>query len=147
MDTFYNYKILPTHKVFLQYYRGKVNFDAAVSGMAFLTSDKQYDSSFNSIVDFREAVLQFEEKDAEKFIEFLHNIKAVTHSRRIAFLTDTPNQVVLLSLFTSFAANIASHNIFSTIEASLDWVGIHKDLTSIFQNELDNLKNKPKPIA
>jgi hypothetical protein len=147
MDSVFGYKILPEQKLLLQYFKGMVNIDVTIASLSKLSNDNSFNSSFNSIVDFRDAFLQFEEKDAAKFIEFLQKQNIFNPNKKIAFLTDTPNQVVLLTLFSAFAQNFNLLNkIFSTLEISLHWIPIDENDKSLIINEFSLLKKFSGPL-
>lgn len=147
MSSYYKHKILSKQRIFLQYFKGIVNFNTIVIVMNKVMSDKSFDPSFNSIVDFRDAHIDFDEIEVERFVDILNKQNALNKYRRAALLTNTPNQVVFLSMYTSLTEkNIVNYKIFSTIESSLQWIEINKESETFIRKELENLRKSPEQI-
>jgi len=142
MTSSYRYKIIPEQKVFLQYFKGIVNLDVAVAAMTQVLKDKDFNATYNSVVDFRDAVLEFEDEEIEKFIGFLKKQNAIDANRRAALLTNTPNQVLFLSIFELLTENmIVSYKIFSTRETSVKWVSNKSGFEIIIEKEIELLRS------
>lgn len=141
MYKYHNYKILVNEKLILQYFHGTLNLEISKTASSIIYSDKNYDNSFNTIVDFRDTTLNYSEEEIESFIGFLEKQKAVNTKRNTVLLTNTPNQVLFLTMFKLFSKNsIVNYEIFSTLKAGIIWLRIGLDKLPLIKSELSNLK-------
>jgi len=127
MEQYSNYKILKDENLIIEYYYGEVTTDVILDMKKMLMSDKNFNENFNSILDFRDSVLNIDSKGIEKIVKFIRNI--MCHSKRkIALLTHTPEHVVITTLFANDVndANDANlpmqYKIFSTLRATTTWI-------------------------
>ena len=70
MESFYNHLVLQDDKLVIQYFNGFVDLKIAIAAKSKVLKDPLYNSSLNSIIDFREANLQFDDSEIEAFIEY-----------------------------------------------------------------------------
>lgn len=69
-------------------------------------------------------------KDIDKYVKFLDANSKVYGNRRVALITNTPNQVVSTTMFKMMQQNKSqSVEIFSTNESALEWLNsiLNKD--------------------
>ncbi|MBN1118995.1 MAG: hypothetical protein JXA77_17420 [Bacteroidales bacterium] len=142
------YKILPEHNVYILKFLGELNMNSIKPIMIEVFSDKEYDSKFNGIIDFRNVNMNFKKEEIEIYFNFLASQNAL-NKRKVALLTETPSQVYHLTLFEEQSKKSQLpilFKIFSTLEASLDWLEIkYKDnfeLTANIQEILSTKSNR-----
>ena len=141
MKDSHQYKILPEYKLNLQVYRGKVTLDIMFDSMKDLVNDNDYKVSNNGIVDFREAELEFKNKELEILLSFLQELKITSILRKIALLTNTPNQVAFIMLFSHLAESSTNidYKVFSTFEGAMKFLRIADDKHLIVDSVLESL--------
>lgn len=61
-------------------------------------------------------------EDVDKYAHFLADNHKVYGNRRVALITNTPNQVVSTTIFKMIQQNTSQVEIFSTSESALDWL-------------------------
>jgi len=103
---------------------GKINIDILHSELNRIWNSSDYKTSYNSLVDVRQAELEIEIKEFSKLIDIFSNFPITQTEMKIAVLTSTPQQVALSTLF---AQNVQmkyplSIEVFSTYEAAFDWL-------------------------
>lgn len=131
-----NYKILPSEKLIIEYYYGEVTEDVIIDMKIRIKNDKNYNSGFNSILDFRDSVFNISSSGMTKLVNFVRDNISHDKSRKIGLLTHTPNHVVVTTLFTSHDDDLSmKYQIFSTLKATISWV-----------TNCDNFDNKFKLI-
>jgi hypothetical protein len=148
MASYFGYKILNEQRLLIQYYRGIVNLNISIRSRTIIMKDTCFDPSFHSIVDFRDAFLEFEESDAEKFTGFLKKENDLHKDKKTAYLSRTPDQVVLLSLYSSFTERMKlKNNFFSTLKSLLSWLVYDIHLLPKIEEELMILQVNSKIIS
>lgn len=115
-------KILPKNKLIIEFLEGDISLKDLKELKNTLVEKKDYDASFNFIVDFRKANLLISTEDIDSYIYFIENHKKVLAKRESAILTSTPQHVVLTTLYKIKAKHLpVEWEIFSTVEKSLSW--------------------------
>ena len=123
MEQHSNFKILSSEKLIIEYYYGEVTKDVIIDMRINIINDKDYNSSFNSIMDFRDSVMNINHDDIMEIIDFIQNNIVLDSNRKIALLTHTPMHVVMTTLFTNYGTALPMHyKIFSTLKATTSWI-------------------------
>ncbi|MBN1118994.1 MAG: hypothetical protein JXA77_17415 [Bacteroidales bacterium] len=131
------HKIIPEINLYLQYFQGEFKLDSAINAMAAVINEPQYNSGYNSIIDFRDTSFVFTEAEIQQFVSFIVKANAAEKRRKVSLLTSNPNQVFYLSLFTHFAQNIkVNYNIFSTVDAAIEWIETDKINFQFIKDEI-----------
>ena len=143
------YKILPTFKLIIEYYSGNINIDDLIHLKRVISLEQDYNPTFTSLVDFRDAILNVDEKDLIKYLNFVKEYTKVFGHRNTVFLTSTPNDVVKTTLFSLIVESFnmpISVKIYSTIEAVNCWINIEGINENSLLSFLDELKIQPDNV-
>lgn len=146
MNTFGSYKIYKELKIIVECHRGEINLNQFIESRKILVADKDYDPTFDQILDYRNAKMMVDLNELNNYTSFHKNFKPLHGKRKLAFLTDTPKVVVLSKLFSNEVKELQiKAEVFSTIEAIANFIEKEQikeqQLTSIF-TDVKNLENK-----
>lgn len=147
MKNYINYLIVKEKKLIIEYYSGQIFLRDFIRIHEKKSNDKDFNVNHNLLIDFRDAEINLEEEDVLELVKYHKNNKKLFGSRRAAHLTNTPNQVVAGFKFDIHNKELPVEiKIFSTLEASLSWVGLEiKDMNEI-EYYLNTLK-KGRPTS
>lgn len=122
---YYTYLISKDEQLITKYFRGRFLTTHIIESIHETGLDEQYDFNMDVLYDMREVELDFDIPDIEHFIEYIQSNKRYHGRRKIAFLTQSPNQTVFPVLLRLLSKD-ASINIqtFSTVSASCKWLGL-----------------------
>ncbi len=130
------YKIIPSKKLVVEYFKGDIYWDDMFSFIDEISKDKNYNVSFNSLIDLREATLQLTTDDVKKYIRYLEEHTEVLGKRKLAMITNSPNQVVYVTLYQLLSDKLPLKiKIFSTYQKALYWL----DMPEFTENEFNSL--------
>jgi len=136
------YSVFPDLKVVIEYFDDVITLSDIIEHKKNIVIDKQYNLNYNSIIDFRNAQLLLNEDDLNDYINFVITKSKINGKRKVALLTDTPNHVVVLTMFDMLSKSLPmKYNIFSTMEASLEWVGVSVCYIDLIDKCIENLKS------
>ena len=97
-------------------------------------NDPDYDPNYDIIIDIMEMQNKFSEEaesEMRRYIGISKSFQTITRMRKVAFLTNTPDQVVNMYIYKSIDDRNNEFGVFSTLDAALDWLGIQElDLRS-----------------
>ena len=141
MTSYHKHKILSGINLVIQYFNGTLDLNAAINGKSEVLKDPAYKSELNSIVDFRDAVLEFTDEEITTFINFLRKEHDTDAHRKTVLLTNTPNQVVFLTIFSNESENLGvRYQIVSTLTAAVEWLGLDKKYEEIINILIEHFK-------
>ena len=136
------YRVLPDFKIIIEYFNGAITLNDIIENDKNIVIDKQYNLNYNSIIDFRNAQLMLSQDDISSYINFVITNSQIIGKRKVAFITRTPDHVALLTIYEMLSENLPmTYNIFSTIEASLKWIGVSISYIDLFEKYIEDLKN------
>ncbi len=136
------YKVLPELKIIIEYFSGATVLVDMIEHRKKLIEDNEYNSNFNFITDFRDAILIFSEEDVISYIDFARNTVNILGKRRAAILADTPNQSLVSNLYVLNIKDLPFLvEIFSTLDAALKWVRVSKDDKKIIEDTIKKMKD------
>lgn len=119
------YQILKEQKIVIEYHEGVLDIDSFINFKKKLAKDTLFSNSLNYCIDFKNVTFIISEDDVEKYLIFLTNNPDYLGKRKVALLTNTPNQVVYSTFFKMKRTNsLQMIEVFSTNEAATDWLGI-----------------------
>lgn len=106
--------------------------------------DPDFSPDLDIIVDMRNLIFNISIPDIEAFVDFNKNHSEIMGNRRNAVITNTPNQVVVTTLFKQMHNDLPqAFHVVSTLEAAVGWV--HCGLTPTQVSAiLNGLKEKAK---
>ncbi|MFB6340295.1 hypothetical protein ACE1ET_01160 [Saccharicrinis sp. FJH62] len=143
------YKILPEAKLIIEYYSGKIDMDDIIHMQKVLSENSLFDSTFNRALDFRDATLMIDTDDFKRYLEFLKGFPKIFGKRNAAYLTNTPNDVVVTTLFdlivqqSDVPINIG---IYSTLKGILKWFNITDMDSNTLESIINDLKTQPNNV-
>lgn len=126
------YKILPKYKLLIEYHKGILETNSYIEFKRKLTEDSLFDSNMNYFINFQEVKFNVTREDIEEFVSFMNSKKEILGKRRLALITNTPNQVVSTTIYKSLKSDLLQDvEIFSTNQEALKWL-----LKNPFQDNL-----------
>lgn len=129
MKTIATYKILPNLKLVLENYIGDLHIDDYIAFKTKIINDTCFSSNFNFLISFKKTNFLINEKDIEKYVQFIDNQINNLGKRRSAIVTKTPNQVVKTTMYKMMQKNKTQQvDIFSTFAVALNWLEIDYNL-------------------
>ncbi len=140
------YKILPDKKLIIEYYSGEIFMDDFIELKKKISQEKDYDPTFFSLLDFRDAAVTVGEQDMRRYLKFVKENSKVYGDRKTAYLTSTPDDVVVTTIFSTVVSETdvpINIKVCSTINAVIDWfhtVNIDEETIDLI---LDELKTQP----
>lgn len=125
-----SYKILKKYNLIVEYHSGILDADSLIEFKKSITLDPKFLPSLNYFVHLKKVTFSTNLEDIDKYVRFLDDNSMVYGNRRVALITNTPNQVVSATMFKIMQQNKAhSVEIFSTNENALEWLNsnLNKD--------------------
>lgn len=119
------YKILTKQNLIIECHSGDLDFESYLKFKISESKDVKYNPTLSHLLDFKDAIFTTSSQELSKYAEFLKNTPQFIGKRKIAVLTNTPNQVVPSMLLKMNLKNsLLSVEIFTTIEKAIDWLNI-----------------------
>ena len=142
MKKFAKYIILPEYRLIINWYKGGVSADEAVTMKKEQLSDKLYDSNYNIIVDLRELSFALNSRNICSISKYIDILKDMLLKNKVALLTNTPNQVVLGQMIKQLCSELflSKYEIFSTLDSALNYVDCPSEDFDIISNKINTLK-------
>jgi len=142
MKSYINYKIIKGLKLIVEYYSGPIYFDDFITIHDRKSNDKDFNLNYNLLIDFRDAEIHLEKEDILRLVDYHRDNNKLYGSRYAAHITKTPKQVVAGTMFDVLNKQLPiTIKVFSTVKASLIWLGVFKDKSKI-ESYLEALKNE-----
>lgn len=143
MISYSNFKIIPEKKLIIEYFYGKIELKDILELKYRESIEKEYNSNFNVIDDSRDAEFLLDEKEISTYVDHITNNKLINGKRNAAYLTKTPNQVVIATLFDMLKKELPINvRIFSTVEAAINWVDLLQEDKKLVEFYLENLRKR-----
>lgn len=136
------YIILGDKSLIIESYKGDFNVNELIEFKIKQGKDKDYNSSFNRIHDFREANFNFGIDEISKYINMINENNKLIGNRKSVMITNTPNQVV-----TSFGFDIQKRElpiqvkVCSTLETSFNFIELPKNEWEFVESLINSIKN------
>ncbi|OQA97530.1 MAG: hypothetical protein BWY22_01278 [Bacteroidetes bacterium ADurb.Bin217] len=141
MDTRLQYQILPEKKLILEYYSGNIYKNTIMYFKQEISKHVAYNMHYNIIHDFRDAELVANIEDVRSFIDYIKQNERTYAQKKIAFITDKPNQVTITYLFNALKKETyLIAETFSTLEGAIVWVGLRSTELDYIHSVLSELK-------
>ena len=137
-----NYIILPDLNLILDSYSGEINLVEVLRLKGEQAKDPLWNPHFNTLADMRIANINFEEEEIETLASYQVKDNRWASERKTASLTSEANHVVFETLFNLLKPKDSKVLVraFSTLEASLKWLGIEQEKVLFIQEILENLQ-------
>lgn len=118
-----HYKILKEHNLIVEYHSGILDADSFIAFKKSITLDSLFLPSLHYFVHLKNVTFSTNLEDIDTYANFLEDNSKVFGNRRVALITNTPNQVVSTTMFKMIQQNKSqSVEIFSTNEKALEWL-------------------------
>lgn len=138
----HDFEILKDQNVMIRYFRGEISLQDLFAFAEIIALHPDYDPKMRVINNLIDAEFIFSQQDIVSFVEFVKNHKKIYGSRRIVFLTDTPNQVVFTTMVKMFKEEtLIDIGIVSTLEASINFLGLEEDDLPTIEKCIERLKS------
>ncbi|MEN8121119.1 MAG: hypothetical protein ABFS35_12260 [Bacteroidota bacterium] len=126
-DNKHKYTILQNKNVIIDCLFGEISFKDFINAKIEQSKNDNYDPKHNVLIDFRNSILKIEEKEISELINYPKKHKEFFGERKVAYLTDSPNQVaigMLINLENDLPVDI---KIFSTLKLAIKWIGLSEN--------------------
>ncbi len=142
MPSFTSYRILPELRLILSNFQGKIKIGDVIQTNLQFISDKEYDSSYDLIMDFSDSIAIAYRMDLMEFVEFFKKSVKLKKRVRIGMIISSPNQNYLLDLYKPIA-NLLKMDVecFSHIDPCLSWLGYAENEQQIVISSFRNIKD------
>lgn len=118
-----NYKILKEQNLIVEYHSGILDANSFIAFKKSITLDSLFLPSLHYFVHLKNVTFSTNLEDIDKYANFLEANSKIFGNRRVALITNTPNQVVSTTIFKMMQENKSqSVEIFSTNETALEWL-------------------------
>ena len=144
---FGSYKILTEERLIVEYHSGEINVDDFILSREIVSSDSAYSPDYDLIFDFRDVDMIVSPQDIVKFVDFFRNFSPILGTRKSAYLTSRPNEVVITTLFSRGIGNLPIvSKTFSTLGGVVDWMDNKEINPGILLEILTELKTQPNSL-
>jgi hypothetical protein len=137
-----NYIILKEHNLLIEYHSGNLDLESYINFVKRTSNDPLFSLNMNYYIDLSNVVVTASIDDIRKYTDFTENIFKCERKRRVALVTNSPNQMVFATLFkNSNTQKLKEIEVFSTKESAINWLN-----SSLHKNEiidiLETLRSK-----
>jgi two-component sensor histidine kinase len=103
------------------------NFTSTVLAVELnkLWSSPDFNPNYSVLIDIRKATFSGESKELPDFFSIFNNIPGIRTNRKLALLTETPQQVAYSTMFGQYLKSnfTLTVEVFSTSDGALTWLG------------------------
>jgi len=136
------YEILKGLKLRIELFSGKIFYHDLINLINSEFQDKDYDPALNTLVVLSNAKFSLSHQEIDQFVCDYKNNNNYIGYRKVAILTNTPNQVVISTLYDNAINNLPmSQKIVSTMEAALHWLGISLKHEQVILDTIEKITN------
>lgn len=120
------YEILLEYNLIIEYHTGIINLRSYINFKKTIFKDPLFQKNLNHVIHFKNVKFIATQQDIKGFVDFMKtNSEVVGSKRKIALITDTPNQVVTTTLYKILITKLNnSIEIFSTSNKALNWLNV-----------------------
>lgn len=142
MKKILKYRILVSQKTIIAYFQGNIDAEDLINFKLSMSKDKNYNPTFSIISDLRMCHFNFKEEGVLKYISFVKENDKISIDRKIVFLTEKPNEVVIGTLFEILKGKLLlKSSIYTTVLSSVKWVFGSLDNLELIKDTLEQIKN------
>lgn len=121
------YQIHKECNLIMSWYCGSLTISNIKNLMLRLSKELYFSKNYDIVHDFRNCNLEIDGDELPEYIDFLDKELNIIAKRRVAFLTNKPNQVVLATLFNVLLIETPLvTRVFSTPEAVFQFLNNDK---------------------
>lgn len=148
MNFYGSYRFIPELNIVVEYFSGKITAESFIAFKLKVITDKDFKKGMHYLDDYRDATFVGKKNDVKLYLDFINKHENRSPKQKSALITNTPDQVVILTFFKLLKKDIPGIvSIFSTLEFALDWLLLSPEGSTLAKNVLMELKqNAPNPI-
>lgn len=120
------------------YFQGAIMPEDIITFIQALLKDEDYNPSYKSLIDLRDALLHYQPDDVKRIIEYMRTTEGFYGNRKTAYVTSSSNQVVPPMMMGHATPNFPMDvKVFSSFEYALAWLEV-EDLSEGFFDDIRN---------
>ncbi len=118
-----NYIILKQHNLLIESHSGNLDLDSYINFVTKTTLDPLFSKNMNYYIDLSNVVVTASIDDIRKYNDFTEENFKSEIKRKVALVTNSPNQMVFATLFkNSNTQKLKEIKVFSTNESAFEWL-------------------------
>jgi hypothetical protein len=120
-----SYKILEKENLIIEYFSGILTIETLIKFKKNLIQDPIFSVNYNYLLYFKNVTFKIDVEDISEYVIFSNNYLKTNKNRKVAMVTDNPNQVALATLFKIQKSKHEMQKIelFSTTKNAIHWLG------------------------
>jgi hypothetical protein len=147
LKNYTDFVIIPEKKLIIEYFSGKIELKDILELKYRESLETEYNSNYNIIDDSRDAEFLLNENEISKYVNHIINNKLINGKRNAAYLTKTPNQVVIATLFDMLKKELPINvRIFSTVEVAMNWLELSEEDKRLIEFYLEKLRKRSREV-
>ena len=144
MTSYTSYNIHPALRLILTNFQGTIQISDVTQMTLKFINDKEYDASYDLIMDFRDSIAFGFKLDLMDYIEFFKKSISLKNRIQVGIMYSTPNQKFLLSIYKPIASLLKMDvGDFEKIDSCLQWMGYTENDQLLIKESLEKMKYKP----
>ena len=119
------YIIDKENNLIFEFHSGDLDLNAFISFKRKLVKDPNFSPNLNYFIHLKNSIFVNKTNEIYEYVNFLEENAAIFGKRRLALVTNTPNQVVNTTLFKILCKNTNNNvEIFSSNEKAINWLNV-----------------------
>jgi hypothetical protein len=140
MKDIYKYSILKEVGLVIQFHQNKLTFEGIKKLKSDIINDKDFNPYYVFIIDVRKAEIIMTRTELEDYGDWVVENLKLKGLRRLALLTENPDQVVKSTIYTlNVKVSPLNYNIFSSLEGAIPWLNIDTANIDLIRAEINKL--------
>lgn len=137
------YKHIPQLKLVIEVYCGNIKYSDLVTLKENELKDKQFDPNYNLLMVVKDANFWLSACEIKLLKNYIKTENKYLCYRKIAILTNTPNQVVAAILIKNVSRVFSMDiEVFSTYIAALNWINVSCNYIEYIENFCNHLPSQ-----
>jgi len=122
-DLISRYKILKEYNLIIECHSGNLDLDSYINFVIMTTHDPLFFQNMNYLIDLRNVVITAPIDDVEKYNYFTETKFKSERKRKVAILTESPNQMAFSTIFKMLnTQKLKKIEVFSTTDMAIRWL-------------------------
>ena len=144
------YKVFVDKRLIIEYYSGCINLNDLISLKEVIRQESNYNFSFNTVIDFRDATVNLDKADLIKLLDYFSNEFKANGFRNVAYLGSTTSFAKTIALFSDLAESKIELNIypnvFSMAKRASNWLNDEFIDGKLLNDTLNELRLYPNNV-